>query len=154
MLPSQIGTAIDKLVALFTTALPVDFHVADGPQTQFPTMEWAAVGSDGAVNEEEDAGRSSQIWKGLGAMIRDESIDIVCAIGTSTGATEQTMQPLRTRVLELLAMVEAGLRANPGLDGFTTGGAAAVTELALRYPTNAQGLAAVVVFTINIPVRI
>lgn len=154
MLPSQIGTAIDKLVALFAAALPNGVPVVDGPATRFPTAEWAVVGGDGPVNEEEDAGRSSQMWKGLGAMIRDESIDIVCAIGSSTGASEQSMQPRRARALELLALVEGGLRANPGLDGFTTGGAAAVTELALRYPTNAQGVAAVVVFTINIPVRI
>lgn len=154
MLPSQIGTAIDRLVALFTAALPDGFLVADGPQTRFPTKEWAVVGGDGPIDEEEDAGRSSQKWAGLGAKVRDESIDIVCAIGSSTGASETSMAPRRRRALELLAMVEAGLRADPGLSGFTTGGAAAVTDLALRYPTNTNGIAAVLVFTINIPVRI
>lgn len=152
---SQIPEAIDKLVALFTAALPDDVTVADGPQTTFPTPEWAVVGGDGPVLEEEDAARATQMWKGIGAHIRDESIDVTCAVGSSTGSTEGSMRPRREAAFALLHAVENALRVEPGrsLGDFTTGGAAAITETALRYPTNSQGIAAVLVFTINIPVR-
>ncbi|MFI0484886.1 hypothetical protein [Actinomadura sp. 9N215] len=150
---TQIPDAIDKLVALFEAALPVGTVVADGPQVSFPTGEWAVVGGDGPVDEEEDAARSTQAWKGLGAMVRDEAIDVTCAVGSSTGNAETTLRPRREAATALLQAIEDGLRADPGLGGFTTGGAAAVTDVALRYPTNSQGLAAVLVFTINIPVR-
>lgn len=149
---SQIPAAIDKLVALFEAALP-DVTVADGPQVEFSTPEWAVVGGDGVVQEEDDAARGLQKWTGLGARIRDEAIDVVCAVGSSTGASESSMKPRRDAVWVLLDAVEAALRADPGLGGFTTGGAAAVTETSLKYVTNTQGVAAVVVFTINIPVR-
>ncbi|MEV4000998.1 hypothetical protein [Actinomadura sp. NPDC049753] len=150
---TQIPDAIDRLVALFEGALPAGTLVADGPQVSFPTGEWAVVGGDGPVDEEEDAARSTQAWKGLGAMVRDESIDVVCAVGSSTGNAETSMRPRRTAATALLKAIEDALRADPGLGGFTTGGAAAVADVALRYPTNSQGLAAVLVFTINIPVR-
>lgn len=148
---TQIAAAIDKLVALFDAATTVDVY--DGPKVAFPVGEWIVVGGDGPVNEEEDAGRTSQEWKGLGALIRDESIDIICACGSSTGNAETTMKPRRDAALAILSACEAALRANPGLTGFTTGGAAAIGDIALRYPTNTQGLAAVYVFTVNIPVR-
>lgn len=150
---SQVPTAIDRLVALFTAVLPAGVPVADGPQTSFPTSEWAVVGGDGPVQDEEDAARSTQQWNGLGALARDEEIWVVCAVGSSTGNAETSMQARRVAVYALLAAIETGLREDPGLDGFTTGGAAAVTETALKYVTNTQGVAAAVTFTINIPVR-
>lgn len=153
---TQITQAIDKLVALAETALGADddLTVADGPQVSFPTRRWAVIGGDGPVQEEEDAARGTQTWKGLGALVRDESIDVTCAVGASTGDTDAgSARAVREEAKALLVAVEDALRADPGLGGFTTGGAAAVTEVALRYPTNVQGIAAVFVFTINIPVR-
>lgn len=152
---TQVAATIDKLVALFQSALlpDVDMTVTDGPSVSFPTRKFAVVGGDGPVDEEEDAARSTQMWKGLGALIRDESIDVTCAVGASTGNADTSMKNVRDEAVALLAAVEDALRADPGLGGFTTGGAAAVTETALRYPTNTQGLAAVLVFTINVPVR-
>lgn len=149
---SQIPAAIDKLVALFTAALPADVTVADGPQTAWPTERWAVVGGDGPVQEEEDAARGTQTWKGLGAKVRDEAIDIICAVGASSGDVG-SMKPLRDSAYGLLTLIETQLCADYGLGGFTTGGAAAVVDSALKYVTNSQGAAAVVVFTINIPVR-
>jgi hypothetical protein len=149
---TQVPQAIDKLVALFTAALP-GVLVADGPQTTFPTARWAVVGGDGPVQEEEDAARAVQQWNGLGARVRNEQIDVVCAVGSSTGNAETTLKTRRDDAYALLGPVEAALRADPGLGGFTTGGAAAVTETALKYVTNSAGVGAVVVFTINIPVR-
>jgi hypothetical protein len=152
---TQIPQAIDKLVALFQAALPAadDLTVADGPQVKFPTRRFAVVGGDGPVDEEEDAAQSTQTWKGLGAMIRDESINVVCAVGSSSGDSAASMRDVREEAADMLQAIEDALRADPGLGGFTTGGAAAVTDVALRYPTNTQGRAAVLVFTINIPVR-
>lgn len=149
---SQVPQAIDKLVAVFSAALP-GVQIADGPLVKFPAKEWAAVGSDGTVQTEEDAARAVQAWSGIGAKKRSENIDVVCAIGTSTGTAETSMSARRNRVYALLGAVEDALRADPGLQMFTIDGAAAVTETALKYVTNGQGLAAVVVFTINIPVR-
>lgn len=150
---TQIPQAIDRLVALFTAALPAGTTVADGPQVEFPTAQWAVVGGDGPVQEEEDAARATQTWRGLGAWVRDEEISVQCAVGSSTGNAETSMRPRREAATALLTAIEDALRADPGLGGFTTGGAAAVSEIAMRYPTNAQGLAAVLVFTITIPVR-
>lgn len=154
---TQIPAAIDKLVALFTTALGVDpeLTVADGPQVSFPTRKFAVVGGDGPVEEEEEAARAAQEWKGLGANIRDESIDVMCAVGASTGNADTSMKGVRDEATAMLTAIEGALRVEPGrsLNNFTTGGAAAVTEVTLRYPTNSQGIAAVFVFTINIPVR-
>lgn len=149
---SQIPDAIDRLLALFEGALP-GVPVIDGFATEWPATQWAVVGGDGAVGDEEDAARSVQEWKGLGAKIRDESIDVICAVGASSGNTETGMSARRAAVYELLTAIEDALRADPGLGDFTTGGAAAVTDQALRYVGNTGGLGAVVVFTINIPVR-
>lgn len=156
MLPSQVGTAIDKLVALFTTALP-GVAVFDGPQvgSNFNSGNWAVVGGDGPVEEEEDAARSASTWNGLGAKTREEIITITCAIGSSTGNQETSMKTRRDASLALLAAVETALRADPGLGNFTTGdGAAEMSEASLKYVTNGQGIAAVLVFTITMPVRI
>lgn len=154
---TQVAVTIDKLVALFASVLLPDeeMTVADGPQTTFPTRKFAVVGGDGPVDEEEDAARSSQSWKGLGANIRDESIDVTCAVGASTGNADTSMKAVRDEAVGLLAAIEDALRVEPGrsLGNFTTGGPAAVTETALRYPTNTQGVAATLVFTINVPVR-
>jgi hypothetical protein len=149
---SQVPDAIDKLLEVFEAALP-GVTVVDGVAVEWPAGDWAVVGGDGAVAEEEDAARSVQEWRGLGAMIRDESIDVICAVGSSTGNVEPGMRPRREAAYAMLTAIEDALRADPGLGGFTTGGAAAVTDTALRYVANNAGLAAVVVFTVNIPVR-
>lgn len=152
--PSQLAAAIDRLVVLFGTALP-GVQIADGLQVSSQYVgDWAVVGGDGVIGEEEDAGRGSSDWQGLGAMTRQESIDVTCAIGSSTGNAETSMKPRRDRVWQMLAAVEVALRSDPGLNNFVTGGGAAVTDTALRYPANVQGLAAVVLFTVNLPVRI
>lgn len=155
MLPSQLAAGIDKLLAVFTAALPAMVQIADGLQVRSDYAgDWAVVGGDGVIGEEEDAGHASSTWNGLGAKVRNEALDIVCAIGSSTGNDEQGMKARRDQVWAYLTLVEAALRTDPGLTGFTTGGGAAVTEVTLKYPANVQGLGAVAVFTINIPVRI
>lgn len=151
MSSTKIGAAIDKLIALFDTATTAT--VTDGPSTAFPAGSWVVVGGDGPVQEEEDAARSTQTWKGLGAMIRDEEITVTCACGYSTGNAETAMNSTRDGAEAILAECEAALRANPGLDGFTTGGAAAIADITLRYVTNTSGYGAVYVFTVVIPVR-
>lgn len=154
MLPSQLGAGIDKLVALFTTAVdPVPVY--DGPSVSSDwSGKWVVVGGDGPVEEEEDAGRVVQSWVGLGALTRSEELTIPCALGCSTGASQTSMKARRDDALAMLADLEAALRADPGLDGFTTGGAAAVSEMAMKYVTNSRGIAVVLTFNIDIPVRI
>lgn len=149
---SQVPDAIDRLITLFEGALP-NAAVIDGIAVEWPAGDWAVVGGDGAVSEDEDAARSVQQWTGLGARIRDESIDVVCAVGSSTGNSESGMRGRRQAVYTMLTAVEDALRADPGLGGLTTGGAAAVVDQALRYVANTQGQAAVIVFTVNVPVR-
>lgn len=148
---TKIAAAVDKLVALFDAATTTTVY--DGPATTFPTATWIVVGSDGVIQEEEDAASSSQVWKGLGANIRDESIRVTCACGYSTG-NDGSMKAARDGAEAIFAECVAALRSDPGLGGFVTGGAAAVTENALRYVTNSSGKAAVYVFTITIPVRL
>lgn len=151
MSTTKIGAAIDKLITLFdaaTSATPLD-----GPATTFPTGSWVVVGGDGPVQEEEDAARSTQVWKGLGALIRDEEIAVTCACGYSSGNAETSMNAVRDGAEAILAECEAALRADPGLGGFTTGGAAAITDITLRYVTNTSGYGAVYLFTVTIPVR-
>jgi hypothetical protein len=154
MLPSQLGAGIDKLVALFATAVtPVPVY--DGPQVGSGWPEqWVVVGGDGPVDEEEDAGRVVQSWNGLGAKTRTEDLTIPCALGSSTGASDTSMKARRDAALALLAQIETALRADPGLGNFTTGGAAAMSEMAMKYVSNTQGLAVVLTFNIDIPVRI
>lgn len=148
---SRIDTAIDRLYALFDAATATPVY--DGPQVTFPTATWVVVGGDGPVQEQEDAAASTQTWKGLGAFIRDEEIRVTCACGYSTG-NDATAKTVRDGAKAILQSCVAALRGDPGLTGFTTGGAAAVTDNALRYVSNAQGLAAVFVFTVSIPVRL
>lgn len=149
---SLIDTAIDRLVTLFDAATTV--KVLDGPQvgSDWPN-EWIVVGGDGPVQEEEDAASSTQLWKGLGAFIRDEEIRVTCACGYSTG-NDATAATVRAGAKAIFQSCVAALRGDPGLTGFTTGGAAAVTDNALRYVGNSGGLAAVFVFTVSIPVRL
>lgn len=153
---TQIPQAIDKLVALATAAIGDDeeLTITDGPRVAFPTRKFVVIGGDGPVQEEEDAARAPQMWKGLGAKIRDEAIDVTCAVGVSTGDTDEgAVRRIREEAKALLVAIEDALRADPGLGNFTTGGAAAISEITLRYPTNSSGIAATFVFTINIPVR-
>lgn len=153
-LPSQLPTAIDRLVALSETALP-DAKVVDGIEVSSDYAgEWVAIGSDGSVGEEEEAARSRQTWEGLGAKARREELTIVCSLGTSTGDTETSMKPRRDRAYQMLALIEAALRTDPGLANFVTGGGAAITDSALRYAANSSGMAAVITFTVEMPVRI
>lgn len=149
---SQTPAAIDRLVAVFRAALP-GAQVADGPLVRPARTAWAVVGGDGPVGEEEDAARAVQSWTGIGARRRDETIDVVCAVGTATGDPETGMTARRAAAYRMLGAVETALRADPGLGGLTTGGAAAVTETALKYVTSPRGIAAAIIFTINIPVR-
>lgn len=150
---TKVAAAVDKLVALFDAATSA--KVLDGPQVSadWPT-EWIVVGGDGPVQEEEDAATSSQVWRGLGANIRDEEIRVTCACGSSTGSAETTAKPRRDASEAVFAACVAALRSDPGLGGFVTGGAAAVTDNSLRYVANSSGIAAVYVFTISIPVRL
>lgn len=154
---SLIDTAIDKLVTMFDAATTAD--VLDGPQvsSDWPA-EWVAVGTDGPVQEEEDAARSTQVWKGLGARIRDEDILVTCSCGYSSG-NATTAAAVRAGAKALFQSCVAALRGDPGLalgsgTPFVTGGAAAVTDSTLRYVFNSGGLAAVFVFTVAIPVRL
>lgn len=154
MQPSQLGAGIDKLVTLFTAAVaPVP--VIDGALvgSDWPA-QWVVVGGDGIVDEEEDAGRVVQSWNGLGAKTRNEDLTIPCALGSSTGSAEAGMKARRDAALALLALLEAALRADPGLGNFTTGGAAAMSEMAMKYVTVTSGLAVVLTFNVDIPVRI
>jgi hypothetical protein len=153
---TKVAAAVDKLVALFDAATTTTVY--DGPKVTFPEASWIVVGSDGVIQEEEDAAASSQVWKGLGANIRDEEIRVTCACGYSTGA-DATAKSARDGAEAIFSACVAALRSDPGLMlgtgiPFVTGGAAAVTDNALRYVTNSGGIAAVYVFTITIPVRL
>jgi hypothetical protein len=151
MTTSQIGAAIDRLVALFQTALP-GVTVYDG---SLPTMsfdpDWLVVGGDGAVGEEEDAGSAEQRWNGLGAATREETSTITCAAGASSGGV--VLKTVRDRALTTMAAAEQALRNDPGLGGTTQGGAE-INNIRLRYVGNGSGVAAAVVFEVMVPMRL
>lgn len=151
---SQLAAGIDRLVALFGAALP-GVTVADGLQVNEKFVgDWAVIGGDGGFGDDEEAGRGVAQWSGIGTKRRDEQLNIPCAIGSSSGNAESSMKPRRDRAFALLDLVDGALRADPGIADFVTGGGAAINEVSLKYMANTQGLAAVVLFVVHIPVRI
>lgn len=152
---TQIATAIDTLVALFQTAVGSSITVLDGTTTgmEFPE-DWIAVGSAGAFIESEQGASSRQVWNGLGAKTKDESVVVTCSCGSSSGnVTAAGFKPVRDRAVATMALMEAAIRADPGLGGITMG-AAGLTEIDMFYESDSQGIQCALVFTISVPFRL
>lgn len=155
MTATRISASIDKLVSFFTAALGSTLTVLDGsvPSMSYPT-DWMVVGGDGPVDADEEAASSDQDWLGLGARTRMETVTVKCAIGCWTGSTGTTVKrDMRVRAEGFLETAVAAIRTDPGLGGFTTGGAE-MTEAELHYTDNTGGIGAAYVFSIAIPIRL
>jgi hypothetical protein len=152
---TRIGLAIDTLVALFQTQLPSTITVLDGSTSSMAyPPDWVVVGSAGIAQESESAATSRQRWNGIGAKTRDETVQLTCAVGASSGTVDaRGFKPVRDRALATLALMEAALRADPGLGGITMG-AVEMTDADLFYEGDGAGIEAALVFTITVPFRL
>lgn len=108
MATSRVPAAVDALLAILGAAPGLDgVLVLDGPPWQnFTGQERIYVGWQPS---EAPAVTLAQDFNAAGARTRDEEFTINCYAEAWSGGTD--MQPQRARVFELVAVVEAALRA-------------------------------------------
>src|SRR5258708_4820340 len=90
---TAVGDVIVALVAAVTAA--TSYPVFDGPFTKRPsriTTDYVVIGAEEAYNDEGVnpiiSGSMSQVWKGLGQVARDETLQIPCvAVGIAVKGT-------------------------------------------------------------------
>ena len=157
MATSRIPAFIAALVAAFTaeptlgaggiTDPPVT--VVDGPRITAETGTLTLwVGADQIDNPTPIAANNEQQWMaGGGRRGRVEQLAVHCTIQAKSGSDE--IAPLRTRAANVLASVEAVLRADPGLSGLLPNADAAVTSAEWRQYPGSPGMAVRVMFTIS-----
>lgn len=112
---SRAPAVIDALVALFEAAAGLaGVEVVDGPEVTGDSLQEAVfVGYDGDPDGDGEAATFEQAWAGLGALAKDETFTVTCAVVVWRGSTK--VRPIRLRVYELLGEVENALRADPSL---------------------------------------
>ncbi|MEU5716558.1 hypothetical protein AB0G71_12335 [Streptomyces sp. NPDC020403] len=156
MATSAAHAAITALVVRFETAPALaEVRVIDGPppSTNFSEPDRLYVGwAPGA----EQAAELQQRFAGAGARRRDEDGAISCYLEARSG--DEDMALCRARVFELLAVVEAELRAtNTAPDAPALGGVVLWSELttgALIQDNGPDGALAGLAFTVAYRARI
>ncbi|MEV3946976.1 hypothetical protein AB0K57_04840 [Streptomyces halstedii] len=156
MATSAAPAAINGLLTVLTAAPALtDVRVIDGPppSSTFSEPDRLYIGwAPGA----EQAAEISQAFASAGARLRDEDGTISCYLETRAG--DEDMALCRARVFELLAGVEAALRATDGAPTAPTlGGAVLWSELttgSLIQENGPDGALAGLVFTVAYRARI
>ncbi|MEU0393812.1 hypothetical protein ABZ208_13715 [Streptomyces sp. NPDC006208] len=155
MATSAVPGAIDALLAILRAdAGLADVTVIDGPPVgDMADQDYVAVGwQDGS----EESVQIAQTFNAAGGRTRDEDFAILCWLDTWTGDSD--VRARRLRAFELLAAIEAAIRASganpeaPTLNGtvlwshFTAG--------VLKQANTDQGTRAGIAFTVTCRARI
>lgn len=145
---SRIPAVIDALVSTLTAALP-NVSVFDGPFIDTPDGDYVTVGwtPDGETTT------GSQVWAGLGAKARDETIDVPCYCDSFSGST--TVSTRRNAAFALLSAAENAVRSDPTLGGAVLNpGWAEIGSYSERQEQTDAGVAVGVVFHVLVKTRI
>lgn len=147
MATSRVPALIDNFLAALNAASGLaGVQIVDGPEiSNSAATEWVIVGFDGDDEGEYEAASTTQTWAGLGAKAKNEAIDVTCAVVVRKGST--VVKPLRDRVFEIFAEVEAAVRADPAL-GLPPPTVCAVTDTSFRTPQTSTGLEGRLLFTL------
>ncbi|WP_433382800.1 hypothetical protein [Streptosporangium sp. CA-115845] len=152
MLSSRVPAVLDRLVELFTAALPDDVLVHDGPNlTADPGRDVVCVGWDGDDTGDGQAVDWTQTWTGLGIGAKAEAIDVTCVLIAWDG--DDDLAAARTRAYTHFAALEAALRADVGA-GFAPPTVVAITGGRLHQEQTKNGVEVRVPFTVSVQTRI
>ncbi|MBB2909322.1 hypothetical protein FHS43_000568 [Streptosporangium becharense] len=151
-LSSRVPALLDRLVGLFTGALPGDVLILDGPAvTADPGQDVVCVGWDGDDDGDGQAVDWAQDWTGLGAGVKTETIQVTCVLIAWDG--DDDLAAARTRAYTHFAALEAALRADVGA-GFAPPATVAITGGRLHQEQTRAGAQARVPFTVSAQIRI
>ena len=117
---SQHSTAIDDVIVWIVSTLKsaLTYPVFDGPPSEMPDRDqpkFVAIGAESPLEVGEDAAPTaaadmSQVYKGLGAKIREEEMHINCvAVGKTT-----TIAEARALAVGVIDDVSANMGFHPG----------------------------------------
>ncbi|MFI0576139.1 hypothetical protein [Streptomyces tendae] len=145
--PSRVPELTDSFLARLAAAEGLArVKVIDGPiVSDSASGEWVFVGYDADPEGDGDAATTSQTWAGIGARAKNEEILLTCAVLVRKGST--AVKPLRDRVFEIFAEVEAVVRADPSL-GLPPPTVCAITDTTFRTPQTSRGLEGRLLFTL------
>lgn len=118
MRPTQVGTAVDRLLAVLQPLILPPRLLFDGPQVDGDAATDAGdavfVGWSGDL-QDFSAADFTQTWRGVGARRKDETFDVRNAVVVWNGDTDPAATKLRRdAALATFAIIEAALRADPG----------------------------------------
>jgi hypothetical protein len=111
--PSALPGLIDRLVAIFDAAVAV--KVYDGPEiTDENKQSYVAVGWNGALDaagfpEDGTVADIDQPWAAIGALAKDELVDITCGAVAWNGGRK--FKPVRDLAWDYVSDCEQALRA-------------------------------------------
>lgn len=151
-LSSRVPAVLEALTATFTTALGANAVVNDGPLVTDDTLQnVVCVGWDGDDTGDGQAVEWVQQYQGLGAPVKDERIQVTCAVICWDG--DDDMAATRTRLYALFALIEAALRADKSL-GFASPTVVSIVGGRLHQEATADGMQVRLPFVIDIETRI
>lgn len=150
MSTSKLAVVVDATIAALRTVLPATCPVFDGPMVVDGSLQqWCVVGGDGAEDTEAGGGQFTQTWADIGAVTRDEQIDIPCALVAWVG-DESPFKTVRDMVVGNLALLETNLLANIQ-EGITADVQwVQLTSGELFYRNTTSGIGARLPFTIHV----
>lgn len=152
---SRIPAAIDWLVATFTAAPTLGkadppVLVLDGPTPEVnaaaPRLLWVGV-DDVDADYAPTGATSTQTWRGLGRMHKDEQLSIPCVARAYTG--ESSLAVARGDAFGILAAAEDIVRAHADLGGTVLVTLQGITGVRLRQAPLTNGAVAEVAFVID-----
>lgn len=152
MSTAAIFGVIDALVTRFTSSAPTGVVVFDGPSVNSPsTLEAVIVGSDDVLPGDYRTGREDQVWRSVGAVSKDATGTVTCAVLAQNGTTN--VPERRARAAAILATLETALRNDIDLDGGSvlyTG----LSTIEVRQQLTNDGAVVRIVFLVNYRARL
>lgn len=151
MATSTVPAVLDAMVTLFAAGL-TEVDVSDGPAVVDNYPDKLAVGYSGRENSEVVTGDQNAAGIQRGNHPRDEVYFVSCLINSTGG---DVMSTRRARAFEILANVEAVLRADSSLGGAVgSSGTAQVADFALLQDLSEPGMFAGLLFRVRVKARI
>jgi hypothetical protein len=122
MATTAVFDLISALVDIAEASL-TDVTVLDGQGSEMPAGDFLMIGvGDPTDNGPAFSAEGSQEWAGLGARAANEEGSVTCCATVQSGDSGNAAQrAVRDRLRDLLATLEAELKADPSLGGVLPG---------------------------------
>ncbi|MFB7736169.1 hypothetical protein ACFC08_17645 [Streptomyces sp. NPDC056112] len=151
--PSRVPELIDALVAALQASPDLKgVKVVDGPLiTDSAANDWVYVGFDADPEAIAPTASTTQEWAGLGALAKNEDIQLTCAVLVRRGPTD--VRACRVRAFEVFGAVEAVVRADPSL-GLPPPTVCSISEHTIHTEQTDRGIQGRMPFTLSCKTRI